>query len=203
MFYYIYKIVHTPSGKFYIGRRASKVSPELDAYMGSGKRVLLAINKYGLSEFTKEILSTHLTLDELVAEEKRVVDSRLLLDPMCYNLAEGGWGGYTYYDERVYTHSDEARAKITASKIGRARPDLVERHKTKGHFCSWEGRARTDEDKTNKSKAAKLAYAEGRHGSLVDTVCPHCSTASRSKPNMLRWHFDNCKHKGEIKLDEH
>lgn len=194
MFFYMYKITHIESGKFYIGRRCSLVHPSKDPYMGSGMRLLLTLEKYGDGAFIKQVLSIHDTLEELVLEEKRVVDSVLLSDPLCYNLAEGGWGGYTFYDDRVYTHSDEARRKISESKIDKKRPDLVERHKTDDSFkLKWKGVKRSDEDRANKAAARKALIDSKKDVYFTSTgACPHCGKTGQLA-NMKRWHYDRCK----------
>ena len=194
MYYYMYKTTHIPSGKFYIGRRVSEKHPSVDGYLGSGKRLKLALKKYGAREFKKEVLSEHDTLEALIDEERRVVDKVLLSDELCYNLAEGGWGGYTFYDDRVYFHTDEARKKISQSKVGKARPDLVERHKTDESFkYRWRGVTRTETDKENKSIARKALIESKKDVDFTSTVtCPHCNKSGQMA-NMKRWHYDNCK----------
>ncbi len=196
MFYYVYKTTHVDSGKFYIGRRASKLPPDQDDYIGSGKRLMLAIDKYGRAAFVKEVLKLCDSYEDLIVVEKSLVTKDVLSDPMCYNLAEGGWGGHTDISNRVYVGTPESNRKISESKIGRKRPDLVERHKTDESFkFRWRGQARTDEDKAKKSIALKASISEGRHGGFGEFTCPYCGVVGRSMNNMKRWHFDNCKRK--------
>ena len=47
--YMIYKITNTINGKIYIGKH--KCDDLDDGYFGSGKRLWIAINKYGLENF--------------------------------------------------------------------------------------------------------------------------------------------------------
>ncbi len=56
MHYTIYKITNQINGKYYIGRNATKNVN--DSYMGSGIGIKNAINKYGVENFTKEIIAT-------------------------------------------------------------------------------------------------------------------------------------------------
>ncbi|MDX1371048.1 MAG: NUMOD3 domain-containing DNA-binding protein [Nitrososphaeraceae archaeon] len=90
MYYYIYIIINKLNGKFYIGRRQSVLSPMEDPYMGSGKALKLAINKYGIENFHKEIITTANCLEELVQLEKLYVNKVTIKSPFCYNIVEGG-----------------------------------------------------------------------------------------------------------------
>lgn len=92
IFYSIYKITNKVNGKIYIGRH--KTCNLDDGYMGSGKIIKLALQSYGIENFTKEILSLHETRDAMIAEEKRLVNSEFLKRTDVYNLAHGGTGDW-------------------------------------------------------------------------------------------------------------
>jgi hypothetical protein len=90
VFYLIYKITNTINGKFYIG--AHKTKNKDDGYMGSGVLITRAIEKYGVENFTKEILFECTSIDEMYNKERECV----IVDPTrSYNLIPGGWGGFT------------------------------------------------------------------------------------------------------------
>lgn len=63
--------------------------------MGSGKLILLAIKKYGIDNFTKEILYVFNTEDEMNSKEKELV----VISEQSYNLCEGGTGGFGYINK--------------------------------------------------------------------------------------------------------
>ena len=74
-FYYVYKTIQTAPknriGKYYIGKRSCKnIQNDVD-YLGSGKLIKLAVNKYGKECFKKEILCFCKTEDEAYKIEKR------------------------------------------------------------------------------------------------------------------------------------
>jgi len=88
MHYTIYKITNHINGKYYIGRHATKNVN--DSYMGSGIGIKNAINKYGVENFTKEIIATADNADALWDLEKEIVNEDVVKDPMSYNNAYGG-----------------------------------------------------------------------------------------------------------------
>lgn len=191
MHYYIYKITNLLNGNFYIGRRCTRDSIDEDTYFGSGKRLKDAIRKYGVENFNKEILKVCESYDELIHLEKEIVTEELVRCNQCYNLALGGHGGYTFYKNRNYKHTNESKEKISRANTGRKRLDLVERNK-QGFNMFWNGRKRTQEDKQKKSVAAKKRVENSSTDFAINIQCPHCGKIGQSA-NMKRWHFDRCK----------
>lgn len=88
MHYTIYKITNQINGKYYIGRHATK--DVNDSYMGSGIGIKNAIAKYGVENFTKEIIATADNADALWDLELKIVNEEVVKDPMSYNNAYGG-----------------------------------------------------------------------------------------------------------------
>lgn len=94
MYYTIYKITNKLNGNFYIGKHKTKNLD--DGYMGSGKLIKMAIKKYGIENFSKEILEIFDTEEEMNAAEVRLV----VLGEGSYNLCPGGQGGWGYIKEQ-------------------------------------------------------------------------------------------------------
>lgn len=92
--HYLYKITNNLNGKYYIGihslRKDSGKEPTNDGYWGSGTEIRKAIKEEGRNNFTKEILKTFSTRQELSDEEKRVVNIDEVRNPNCYNCIVGG-----------------------------------------------------------------------------------------------------------------
>lgn len=94
MFYTVYKITNLNVNKIYIG--AHKTTNLEDGYMGSGTYITNSINKYGVDNFTKEILHILDSEEEMYLKEKEIVNLEFLSRDDVYNLNEGGDGGWNY-----------------------------------------------------------------------------------------------------------
>lgn len=187
MHYYLYKITNLKNGKYYIGRRTSKEPPDVDPYMGSGKILKQAMKKH--KDFKKDIIETYNSQEELNRAELEIITAEMINDPQCYNLAEGGHGGYTYYQERKFSHTEETKKKISNANKGRARPDARHNMYETGLNKYWLGKKRTEEDRAKKSIAAKNNASNPFRNIVKCNVCGK----EGQLPNMRRWHFNNCK----------
>jgi len=94
MFYLIYKITNNLDGKIYIGSHKTKNIN--DGYMGSGKYLNRAYLKYGLDNFTKEILFVFDNAKDMYAKEAEIVNDEFLIEANTYNLKRGGFGGFDF-----------------------------------------------------------------------------------------------------------
>ena len=92
-YHYFYKITNNINGHFYYG--VHNTDNLDDGYMGSGKRLRYAYEKYGIENFTKEILKFFDTSKEAFLYEAEVVNERLVNDKSCYNIKQGGDGWRT------------------------------------------------------------------------------------------------------------
>jgi hypothetical protein len=121
MYYTIYKITNQINGKFYIG--SHKTKDLNDAYMGSGKYLKHAQEKYGIENFTKEILFVFDTPEEMYAKEAEIVNEDFLAEENTYNLKIGGFGGWHYINS-----NDEFRIAKNKKARQAANASILEKH---------------------------------------------------------------------------
>lgn len=99
MEYLIYQTTNLINGKIYIGKHKTKNIN--DSYLGSGKLLKCAIDKYGKENFKKEILyilDTEKEMDEL---EKEIIDDEFIKRDDVYNIMIGGEGGWGNIHEKL------------------------------------------------------------------------------------------------------
>jgi len=95
--YYLYLITNLVNGNIYVGKRTCNCIPEKDnKYIGSSKLLKLAVKKYGIENFRKEILRECNSLEELNMEELNIVNSQFVTRKDTYNMHIGGKGGWNH-----------------------------------------------------------------------------------------------------------
>lgn len=93
-FGFIYKTTNMVNGRAYVGMCSS--SQRFKHYLGSGKLLTSAINKYGKDNFKREILEWCNSDKELrIAEVRWMEHYDAVKSESFYNLHEGGRGGHT------------------------------------------------------------------------------------------------------------
>jgi len=177
MLYTIYKITNTINHKYYIGMHKTKKLD--DGYMGSGKLIRRAIEKYGVDNFTKEILYIFDNEDDMRNKEKELV----ILGEMCYNLCDGGLGGFGYLnrqtDKSKWTKKGRASADaVIKEKYGVDNPSQIQHVRTQNSIRtklnhaqgkmkappSWLGKTHTEETKQKMSKPKNQGSKNSQFG---------------------------------------
>jgi len=85
---YIYKITNLKNDKIYIGQRQSSKNDA--AYYGSGKLIRLAIKKYGITAFKKEVIEYCNSPEQLNEQEIYWIRHYNSFPPIGYNLICSG-----------------------------------------------------------------------------------------------------------------
>lgn len=171
MFYTIYKITNQIDGKFYIGSHKTKNLN--DNYMGSGKYLKHAQEKYGIENFKKEILFVFETAEEMYRKEAEIVNEEFLATQNTYNLKIGGFGGFDHINQ-----SDlivERNRKISSSRTYREHNFLKancvpkpENGKNLKRF-DWTGSKHSEETKQKISQKTKIT-SSGKKNSQYGTI---------------------------------
>lgn len=99
MYYIVYKITCHIDGKIYVG--VHKTNNIDDSYMESGKHLKNAQCKYGIKNFSKEILAIFDNPDDMFNMESEIVDESFVNDPNTYNLTTGGKGALDYINDEI------------------------------------------------------------------------------------------------------
>lgn len=135
----VYKITNNLNGKIYIGVHSTNNIN--DNYMGSGIAIKAAIKKYGIENFTKEILVDYETAEIAYRLEKMLVNENFLKNRNTYNLNLGGVGGSLKGTRTAWNKgkkfefkkrkplSTAHKAILSAVKIGKPGHKHTEKHK--------------------------------------------------------------------------
>lgn len=140
---YIYKTTNNVNGKIYVGMHRVDDGVMDEKYLGSGKRLKYAIEKYGRDNFSCEILEW-CDSDELLSEREVFWISKLnsMDENVGYNMNEGGLGGWKI------DVAGENNPMYGVHRFGKDNPNFVN--------------IRTDASKQQQSKS--IAAHGGHHG---------------------------------------
>ena len=142
----IYKTTNLLNGKSYVGQQSTND----EMYLGSGKILKLAIKKYGVENFKKEIIEECLTREEL---NKREIYWIKKLNPV-YNIHEGGYGGYNKFAVGANKKKKGKTWEEIYSPEGLETMRSIERS---GKNNSFYGKTHTEENKKlNAEQARKM-----------------------------------------------
>ena len=157
--YCIYRITNKINGKTYIGQH--KYKKLNDKYMGSGKLIIKAKNKYGIENFKKEILEFDIPDVDLANDwEQMYILFERAKGKAEYNIANGGNGIGTVSEETKRKLSEALKGRISWNKGKHCKP-LTEEHKIKiskklkGRPANNKGRHVSEETKRKLSEALK------------------------------------------------
>lgn len=146
MYYIIYQTTNLVNSKFYIGKHQTKDLN--DDYLGSGRKIVEAIKKYGRNNFKKEILYICSSEHEMNEKEKELISEEFVNRKDTYNIGIGGEGGPHF---RGKTHSEDTKIKL--SNASRGNTSAIGR-------TPWnKGKMQTEEHKNKISSSMKDYHA--------------------------------------------
>jgi hypothetical protein len=225
MNHYVYQITNNINSKIYVGVRSCECDPNEDKYMGSGVAIIRAHNKYGLDNFTKEIISTFDTRELANIAEAEIVTLEFCDRPDTYNMREGGTNGLLTEEQK--TRISETRSGIPAWNKGIPRTEDEKRRMSENRMGveAWNKGIPRDQETKDKISKTRLerkiespfkgrkhtpeSLAKLKDKVVSEEVKNKMSESCRNQEryncihcgtectagNLKRWHNDNCKHK--------
>lgn len=149
-----------------------------DGYIGSGQRLWHSIKKYGRENFVKEILEYFPDRESLQNKEIEIVNSDLLLDPLCMNISLGGRGtkyGSTFPNRKSSPLSESHKTNISKSCEGKAgKYQKSEEHRQKLAKANL-GKIQDDVEKEKRAESLKKFWRS-----------PDSESAKQSKSESLK-----------------
>lgn len=144
MHYYLYEVKNKINGKIYVG--VHKTDNIEDGYMGSGKVILQALEKYGIENFEKIILEFFDDAESMFRREAEIINQEFLAREDVYNLRRGGMGGFDWINSSGISkfkgrrHTEETKKTLSDLMKGKERPEL-----SKACKKAWD--AKSDEER--------------------------------------------------------
>jgi hypothetical protein len=114
LFYTVYQITNLVNGKVYVGKHQTNYLD--DGYMGSGKLLGAAKQKYGVENFKKEITHIFETEEEMNLTERNIVTEEFCSRSNTYNLCQGGQGGFGYINSNKIRNGFEKTLNTVSVK---------------------------------------------------------------------------------------
>jgi len=218
-FQYVYLTINKINGKKYIGQHSTNNLE--DHYIGSGRKFLSEVKKYGKSNFEKTILEYAKTSDNLDSLETLYIKKYETLYPNGYNMTSGGESKKEYSEKSLKLMSEKAKMrppmsqetkeKIAKSGIGRVFSEESKKKKSrslKGRVFSEEHRKKISES----HKGMKKPWVKGGPGCGIGG--PGCGGLFGDKNGMYGKHHTmeakkiisektSAKLKGRVFSEEH
>lgn len=170
--YTIYKTINTVNGRYYIG--AHKTDDPNDSYLGSGLAVKRAVKYYGKDKFIKETLFIFDTEEEMYRKEKELIENHIG-DPKCYNLMEGGIGGFQHINNNRHLYVNPMKD-----------PEVVKKNvesRKKGYF--------TDSDRMQIHKVKRIENLQKAVQKNTGQKRPNHSSLMKTKSKIVEmWRND-------------
>ena len=156
----IYKTTNVTNNNEYTGKHIT-TDPN-DNYLGSGKYLKRAIEKYGEGQFKKEVLFIFDNEEEMNSKEAELVNEEYIARDDTYNICVGGKGGFSYINANklnanVGSFAKDINASKEASKLGIKKQQWLAENDP-----DWVAKRAK-----NKSIAALKRFASGEKGTFT------------------------------------
>lgn len=192
MYYYVYEIKNEINGKIYIGVHRTKDLN--DGYMGSGKILKQAINKYGIESFSKTILEFFDSYEEALSKEQEIVTEEFLSREDTYNMKCGGNGGWDWIVKNDLHRNAIGKPAWNRGVIMGAMTEDEKKKRSETLKKHWSENPHPRKGKGNwlsGTKGQGLIEPWNKGKSMSKTPCPRCGKEV-DQLNMKKWHGDKC-----------
>ena len=187
--YLVYKTTCLLNGKIYIGQHQT-YDPN-DNYLGSGRELLVDIQKFGRENFKREILFDFDNFTDMDSKEKELVTESFVARDDTYNIRLGGQNPevericamgreklHHLWKENKNWNNDFRRKKSEILKhIWRERPEIY--NNFHGNPMSFKGKHHTEETKQKMREKAHLRV--GEKNSAFGTVWVYNESLEQNK----------------------
>ena len=166
MYGYIYLTENLINGRKYIGKKASSKFLE-EEYLGSGKALNVAINKYGKENFKVTMIDTAESIEELNQKEiYYIAINNAQKSEEFYNISAGGLDGGPLF--KGHKHTKESKQRIGNSVRGEKNGFYGKQHSEETRkIMSKKRKQRITKDETrakmSKAHKGKKFTEEHRH----------------------------------------
>jgi GIY-YIG catalytic domain len=168
--YTIYQITNIINNKIYIGKHQTENLD--DGYMGSGKLLKYAQEKYGTQSFVKRILYTFDTEEQMNAKEAELVTAEFCVREDTYNICIGGLGGFSYINSVTRT---DPSSEMEQKRVSKMRATLINKG-IRPPVYIW-----TEERRQRNSETQKRMLASGTKRSYFKESNPMSDPELRSR----------------------
>lgn len=185
--------------------------------MGSGKYLKYAQEKYGMENFTKEILFVFDTPEAMYAKEAEIVNEDFLAEENTYNIKVGGFGGFDYINsagKNLYSKNGQLgyggdnlskgwdREK-TSNEIVKISASLREGYRTGRITPSFLGKRHTEETKAKlRGHNRQAGSKNSQYGSMWINNGTINAKQSANKPLEEGWSAGKIKRAKRTKINE-
>lgn len=191
---YVYFGIHKITGQFYFGSRTAiqnYISKKRPSHVDFGTYYFTSsekIKELGFENFDWVILAEFFSTEDALNFEDLCIDE-FWLHPLSLNFQKGGkkfnQTGKNSLHRKTEEEKNNIRHKQSISLKGIKRSEETKRKMSKP-------KSKETIEKMSKPKTEETRFKMKQPKPKV--ICPHCQKEG-GKPQMIRYHFDNCKFK--------
>jgi group I intron endonuclease len=193
----LYQTTNKINSKIYIGVHKLADTYCSKNYLGSGKRIKLAVEKYGKENFTRITLAEFSSAEEAYVAESEMVNEEFAKRSDTYNIKMGGKGGTgivhtTESKEKMSiaskgkVMSQESRIKMSAAKKGRIVSDESRAKISAAMKGNKRSLGKTHTTEAKKKMSASKGSAVVINGKYYESARIAAKIENLSHPTILR-----------------